>query len=57
MAGTVAALGGLLGHGILDLGGEGDVVVNVLAPGNQEKGDGVVVLLVAGVAVGGDEPG
>ena len=40
---VVAALGRLARVGVLGLGGEGDVVVDELAPGDQHDGDGVVV--------------
>ena len=42
---------------LTDLCGESDVVVDVLSPRDEEHGDGVVVLLVADVAVGGDDAG
>ena len=40
---VVTTLGGLARVGVLGLGGEGDVVVDELAPGDQHDGDGVVV--------------
>ena len=50
---VVAALGRLARVGVLGLGGEGDVVVDELAPGDQEDRHSVVVeaLVLIGVKV------
>ncbi len=55
MPGSVAALGSLAGRLVLDLGVQGDVVIDVLAPGDQHEGDSVVVPLVTDVDVGGNQ--
>ncbi len=46
---AVAALGGLAGFRVLGLRGQGDVVIDELAPEDEEDGDGVVVEAVVGV--------
>ena len=55
--GAITALGSLLGLLILDLSGEGDVVINVLSPGDKQHGDGMIVRLVTVVHVGGHQTG
>ncbi len=54
---SVAALGGLSRLLVLDLRAERDVVVDVLAPGQEHHGHCVVVALVADVDVRGDLKG
>ena len=54
---AVAALGRLVGLGILGFGRQRDVVIHELAPEDEEDGDGVVVESVVGVNGPGDEPG
>jgi hypothetical protein len=54
--GPTAAVEVLLQH-LVNLGGEGDVVVGELAPGHQQQGDGVVVEAAVPVRVRGDEAG
>ena len=55
VAGAITALGSLLGRGVLDLSTEGDIVVNVLSPGDEHHGNSVVVAFITNVDIGGDQ--
>ena len=52
---TLATLWSLVGLGILGFGRQGDVVIDELAPEDEEDGDSVIVKAVVSVNRSGDE--